>query len=1586
LLLIAIAVVASLVVYAWVMGYIGGSTTKAGYAINIQSFAVNQTTGYLIVYVQNVGIGAVQLNPLNAVYVNSTLYSIVTWNGNPAPTNGGLITLAQGQTEALAISYSYTGGQVTIKVVTTSGAFAQVTGTPSSGSTLYQVTFGTSGGGGDSTTSPSTTQFYTAGQQVGISATAASGYTFSSWTTTGPITVADASSASTTATVNGAGTITAIFTQINFQVTFSTSGGGSGSTTSPSGTESYTAGQQVSISATAGTDHTFSDWTATGSITFADASLASTTATVNGAGTITANFVNSVASIIISPKPSTIPAGGSQSYTATAYDQYGNSLGVVTSSTTWSITSAAGGSWSSGTYTSANAGTWTVTASYSGFSDTAQLTVFGAAASFSFNPISSQTAGAAFTITITAQDANGNPVANFGGSATLTDLSGSISPVNIGPFTDGVWTSQATITKTLPTGTSDVIMATDSSLSIAGESSPFTVNSGTATSFVVSGFTNPVTAGNVGSVTVTAEDAYGNVATGYTGTVEITSSDAQAVLPSNYQFTASDAGTHVFSVTLKTAGSQSITATDTQTSSIIGSQTGITVTAGALASFAFGTISSPQTAGTPFSVTISAVDSYGNTVTSYSGTPTLSDISASISPMITSGFVDGVWTSSVTITTAYTNDVITATDSSAGITGQSVQFTVNPGALASFTFGAISSPQTAGTSFSITMTAYDSYGNVETNYAGPATLNDLSGSISPTSTGTFTNGLCTVSVIVTKATTNDVITATDPSTDNTGSSGSFTVSPAGLASFTISAISNPQIADTGFSVTITAYDQYGNVATGYIGPATLSDLSGTLSPTTATFTAGVWTSSSVTITKAYTADAITVTATSEVTVTSNSFNVVAGKLDHFAFNPIGQQIAGTAFTVTITAEDMSDNVVTNYTGSAGFTDLSGTINLKSTGVFNNGVLQASVAIAKAYTGDTITATDAVSGATGTSNAFNVVAGAPTQLVYVAGTSQSITTNTVSSVITVQLEDADGNAVTASSGVTVNLATSTTTGTFWNSSAGSTKITSVTIASGSSSASFYYSDTAAGSPVLTASSTGLTSATTTFTVSSDKLVFIEGATQTLATGQTSTAIEIAQETPTGGADYNILSTTTIQLTTSSSGGEFLSSPGGSIISSVTVGMISYESSTFYYVDSAAGTPTLTASAGGFTPGTTTFTIYAPILSSFKITATSYTVAVGTSFSITITAIDQKGNTMTSYTGTNTLYASIGSISLTTTGTFANGVWTGSVSLNTVGSITISTSGGGVTGQSSTFTVYTPVFSGFKVTASGGGNIGTQAAGTAFSITITAIDQDGNTFTGYTSNNTLTVSTGTISPTTTGTFAAGVWTGSVTLTKSGSGISISTSDGNGHSGTSNTFTVNAGALYQFSFSAIGGTQTAGTSFSVTITAQDKYGNTVTSYDSSTPLTETGGGAGGTVSPSSVTFTNGVYTGNVYVEKSGTGVTITATHGSTSSASSTFTVNPGALYQFSFSTIGTQSSGTAFTVTITAEDQYGNTVTSYSGTSTLVCSYGSATLTPTSVTFKNGVWTGSVTITVSSTQRNVYLYISGYQTKDNSNTFTV
>jgi hypothetical protein len=70
------------------------------------------------------------------------------------------------------------------------------------------------------------------------------------------------------------------------------------------------------------------------------------------------------------------------------------------------------------------------------------------------------------------------------------------------------------------------------------------------------------TAGSAFNVTVTALDAYGNTATGYTGTLHFTSSDSQATLPADANLTS---GVGNFSVTLKSTGNQTLTATDTAT-------------------------------------------------------------------------------------------------------------------------------------------------------------------------------------------------------------------------------------------------------------------------------------------------------------------------------------------------------------------------------------------------------------------------------------------------------------------------------------------------------------------------------------------------------------------------------------------------------------------------------------------------------------------------------------------------------------------------------------------------------------------------------------------------------------------------------------------------------------------------------------------------------------------------------------------------------------------------------------------------------------------------------------------------------------
>lgn len=108
-------------------------------------------------------------------------------------------------------------------------------------------------------------------------------------------------------------------------------------------------------------------------------------------------------------------------------------------------------------------------------------------------------------------------------------------------------------------------------------------------------------------------------------------------------------------------------------------------------------------------------------------------------------------------------------------------------------------------------------------------------------------------------------------------------------------------------------------------------------------------------------------------------------------------------------------------------------------------------------------------------------GASPGLFYTQGTNQTLNTNTVSSVIAVQARDSSNNPITT--GGTFNLSTDSAGGHFYSDSSGNTQITSVTVPAGQSSGSFYYKDTTAGYPTLTASATGLTSATTQFTINS-----------------------------------------------------------------------------------------------------------------------------------------------------------------------------------------------------------------------------------------------------------------------------------------------------------------------------------------------------------------------------------------------------------------------------------------------------------------------------------------------------------------------
>jgi Concanavalin A-like lectin/glucanases superfamily len=190
-------------------------------------------------------------------------------------------------------------------------------------------------------------------------------------------------------------------------------------------------------------------------------------------------------------------------------------------------------------------------------------------------------------------------------------------------------------------------------------------------------------AGQPFAVIVTALDAKGHSATGYTGTVTFTSSDSYpGLLPANYAFTASDKGTHAFVVSLFTAGAQTLTVEDMANTSITGSST-VTVQAAPANHFL---ITAPSTAdsGTPFDVTVTAVDAYNNVDTSYTGTITFTSSDSDPGVMLpgeytfqstdggTHTFPDGV----VLITPG--DQTITATDTVNGQSG-SIIVTVGSG-------------------------------------------------------------------------------------------------------------------------------------------------------------------------------------------------------------------------------------------------------------------------------------------------------------------------------------------------------------------------------------------------------------------------------------------------------------------------------------------------------------------------------------------------------------------------------------------------------------------------------------------------------------------------------------------------------------------------------------------------------------------------------------------------------------------------------------------------------------------------------------------------------------------------------------------
>ncbi len=481
---------------------------------------------------------------------------------------------------------------------------------------------------------------------------------------------------------------------------------------------------------------------------------------------------------------------------------------------------------------------------------------------------------------------------------TVTVVFSATNPSSAGSYT---WTTAA-YSDTSECGTR---------FTISGSQPSVTVNAGTAIHLMVSSGTTQ-TAGVAFSVTVTAEDAYGNVARGYTGTVHFTSSDSGAgvVLPSNYKFIAGDDGSYTFTkgVTLVTATTTgSITATDTSDSSITGSQTGITVKAASASKLVFVGVPSSLGAGvTSGAITVQLQDAYGNSVNA--GTR---GVTVTLSP-------SGVWYSNSGGTALISNNRVTishgssssssfyfmstvaGTDSlgasATGYTSASASLIVDPGSATHFVVSGFPNPTTAGVAHSVTVTAYDAYGNLATGYLGTVKITSSDNqAVLPANDG-LTDGVGTFIVTLETAGT-QTITATDTVTISiTGSQTGITVTPAGLASIVVSPSSAMVTAGGSQAFTAEGFDAYGNNLGDYTASVTWSIDSGA---------GGIWTANSV---SAIYAGTWTVKATDGLISGTASLTVTHASVVSIVVSPATATImAGGSKAFTATDKDAHGN-------------------------------------------------------------------------------------------------------------------------------------------------------------------------------------------------------------------------------------------------------------------------------------------------------------------------------------------------------------------------------------------------------------------------------------------------------------------------------------------------------------------------------------------------------------------------------------------------------------------------------------------------------------------------------------------------------
>jgi len=384
-------------------------------------------------------------------------------------------------------------------------------------------------------------------------------------------------------------------------------------------------------------------------------------------------------------------------------------------------------------------------------------------------------------------------------------------------------------------------------------------------------------------------------------------------------------------------------------------------------------------------------------------------------------------------------------------------------------------------------------------------------------------------------------------------------------------------------------------------------------------------------------------------------------------------------------------------------------------------------------------------------------------------------------------------------------------------------------------------------------------------------------------------------------------------------------------------------------------TLTASSGTI-QGTSGSIIDSPAAASTLVVSAPSTTTAGSGFPVTVTAKDAFGNSVSDFQGSVILTCSDGqSVKFLSPLVFNNGTAVATITLDMADTVTLTATLGTIQGTSGSVVISPAAASTFVVSAPS-----TATAGSGFAVTVTAKDAFGNTAAGFDESVTLTSSDGqTVNLLSPPVFNAGTAVATITLDMADT-LTLTATSGT-ISGTSGSI-IDSPAVASLIVSAPS-TATAGTSFAVTVTADDALGNTVSGFQGSVTLTCSDGQPVVFLSP--LAFNNGTAVATITLDTADT-LTLTATWGTIQGASGSIIDSPGATSQFLVNAPNTATAGTGFSVTVTAADAFGNTVSDFQGGLTLTCSNGQPVFILSAPMLNNGTAVATVALNTADTVR--------------------